>query len=242
MTRRHGNAGTAISTVAIVVFGALSAFAGPPLLCHRFDLGDAQTIPFGEESWSDIQSGLSAEEIVVQTLDVLSPSAPILVRMETLRRASIYAKKIDGVGAGLLMQLLARQLREGADNRAHALLQFDVGYLLATCEQLGGRSPGLPDWLGGAPALPSLQNVSGYDLLRRAEPLLGEDPQFHFACAVVTAYPRESRFTDHLRCAIEGTEDNTPLARNIVAVFGDGRTSLEGLRARYGAIDAGERR
>src|SRR5688572_26993758 len=68
------------------------AFAGPPLLCHPFDIGTAQSLPWdGASSWFDKNQNYDLGKLADDTVRLLTPTTPVIVRMETLRRAAIYA-------------------------------------------------------------------------------------------------------------------------------------------------------
>src|SRR4026208_1903074 len=78
---------------------AAPALAGPPLLCHPFDIGNAKSLPWlGEKSWDEGQPGYKLDRLVADTEALLTPSTPVIVRMETLRRAALYART-DARGA-----------------------------------------------------------------------------------------------------------------------------------------------
>jgi len=68
-----------------------SAFAGPPLICHRIEIGQAKTLPLID--WNEHgTSGYNLKNLSRDTFAILDANAPVLVRMETLRLATIYAR------------------------------------------------------------------------------------------------------------------------------------------------------
>ena len=73
---------------------AFLAIAGPPLICHAFEIGQAKSLPWVSHNWN-LSGGESYEtkNLAQDTLDILTPETPVLVRMETLRRATLYARK-----------------------------------------------------------------------------------------------------------------------------------------------------
>src|SRR5262245_58473007 len=82
--------------IGVAVFVAMSgtAWAGPPLICHPFDAGSSVLLPWGSGSgWSSADTSYDVQRVVADTLRLLSPNAPILARMENMRRATIYAGK-----------------------------------------------------------------------------------------------------------------------------------------------------
>jgi hypothetical protein len=38
--------------VLLILAGATSAFAGPPLICHRLEIGDARSLPWNGTAWN----------------------------------------------------------------------------------------------------------------------------------------------------------------------------------------------
>ena len=68
--------------------------AGPPLICHPFEIGTAASLPFGAgRNWNSPLSTYDVNRLTADTLRLLNPETPMLVRMETLRRATIYAAR-----------------------------------------------------------------------------------------------------------------------------------------------------
>jgi len=101
-----------------IAFGSValasSVFAGPPLLCHPYDIGSARSLPWNDAAgWTGTRADYKLENLVADTDALLTPTTPVVVRMETLRRAAIYASMDAKV---------AKQL---ADDRQKKLL---IGY------------------------------------------------------------------------------------------------------------------
>src|SRR5256885_6871456 len=92
------------------------ALAGPPLVCHPFEIGNARSLPWSGAQWRDVDKNYDISRLVEDTLRVLTPETPVLVRMETLRRATVYAvwsmsdRKVDYAvkDASVANALLAR--------------------------------------------------------------------------------------------------------------------------------------
>ena len=80
-----------ISTVVVLLGFTTFAFAGPPLICHPIEIGQAKSLP-----WVDFNHKGSMDydlkNLSRDTLAILNSRTPVLVRMETLRRATIYAR------------------------------------------------------------------------------------------------------------------------------------------------------
>lgn len=90
-----------VAAVAALLI-ARPALAGPPLVCFPFDIGAARSLPMGTHGWESIDPTYDVSRLVDDTLALLAPETPVLVRMETLRRATIYASKHPAVATALL--------------------------------------------------------------------------------------------------------------------------------------------
>src|SRR5690606_35861288 len=73
------------------------ALAGPPLICHPFDIVTARSLPIGpaDGGWSATDPTYDRSQLVADTLALLTPATPTLVRMETMRRATMYVEKAE---------------------------------------------------------------------------------------------------------------------------------------------------
>src|SRR5262249_104478 len=83
-------------SLAVAVFFTAMAFqqivvAGPPLICHPYAIGNAKSLPWGGTEWRAVKSDYDLNRLVEDTLALLTPETPLIVRMETLRRATVYA-------------------------------------------------------------------------------------------------------------------------------------------------------
>src|SRR5205085_9746344 len=68
------------------------AQAGPPLICHPFEIANAQSLPWSNPSeWRAVKGDYDLNRLVNDTLALLTPNTPVIVRMETMRRATVYA-------------------------------------------------------------------------------------------------------------------------------------------------------
>src|SRR4029077_2629159 len=59
---------------ALVV--ARPALAGPPLLCHPFDIGTARSLPWTGPGWFDAKPDYHLDSLVADTEALLGPSTP----------------------------------------------------------------------------------------------------------------------------------------------------------------------
>jgi len=186
-----------------------SAFAGPPLICHRLDIGDAKSLPWNGTAWDLAgNENYDTKNLVHDTLAILDGGAPVIVRMETLRRATLYARKDPQAAKELLTKLYQRATAGEAAGRADALAWFDAGYLAAAYRQ----------WLGKNQD--SAAGIDGYSLVAKALALGGEkDPQMEFAAALITLQGPERAHQEHAQRAIAGAKNDPLLARNLANRF-----------------------
>jgi hypothetical protein len=112
------------AVAAAAVLTAHPAFAGPPLLCEPFEIGTARSLPMGHRDWQAIDPTYDVSHLVDDTLALLNGRTGVMVRMETLRRATIYAATRPLIAAELLKKL------EDRANAKAPLAAFDYGYLV----------------------------------------------------------------------------------------------------------------
>src|SRR6266849_9356547 len=171
----------AIVLVAAVLFFASVDQAGPPLICHTIEIGQAKSLPWISHIWN-LSGGenYDTKNLVKDTLEILGPTTPVLVRMETLRRATLYARKDPLAAKELLARLHARATSLEPSGHADALAWFDVGYLAETYKQwIGQNLPHMTDGMrmDSNPA----SGVDGYALVKKAIALRCNDTQMEFA-------------------------------------------------------------
>lgn len=194
---------------AVCFFGS-STLAGPPLICHAFDIGNAKSLPWISHDWNLTGSETyDVNHLASDTISILDSDPSVLVHMETLRRATLYAQKDSVVAKRLLLAMMARS-SAAADTPKTALANFDLGYLAATFQQYARISKS-----GNDPA----QNCDGYTLIKRAIVLRGNDPQMEFAAALITLNTSGSEQSEHARKALTGSKSDPLLARNLAAHF-----------------------
>jgi hypothetical protein len=198
---------------AVVALAALCiagpAWAGPPLICHAFDIGNAKSLPWVSHDWNlnggenyDV-SGLSKD-----TIAILDLSRTTLVHMETLRRATLYAKKDAEAAKQLLLMLTARAEASERSPKPDALAIFDAGYLAETYKQ----------WLGEGARNPA-NGMDGYALVTRALRLNTNDAQMEFAAALIALRFPEAERQEHAKKAIAGATTDELLAKNLSSHF-----------------------
>src|SRR6267143_2143346 len=206
----------AIVLVAAVLCFASIAQAGPPLICHTIEIGQAKSLPWISHNWN-LNGGenYDTKNLVGDTLEILGPDTAVLVRMETLRRATLYARKDPLAAKELLAKLHARATSAESSGHPDALAWFDVGYLAEAYKQWIGQS-----WMR---ASKDEQNpaagVDGYALVKKALTLRGSDPQMEFAAALITFSGPAAEHREHAQKAISGAKTDALLAQNLATRF-----------------------
>ena len=195
-----------------------TAVAGPPLICHSIDIGSAQSLPWSSSGWNlSGQETYNVDNLVQDTLALLGPSTPVLVRMETLRRATLYAQQRTPVAKELLFRLEART----RENPKDALAAFDFGYLVE-CYRQASWLHQHTDWLkasADATTTNFAMKLDGYQSVQKAIALRGTDPQMEFAAALMTIDGAREEHDRHLQNAMAGAKADALLARNIASRF-----------------------
>jgi hypothetical protein len=211
------------------------ALAGPPLICHPIEIGNAKSLPWGGSQWRDVKRDYDLNRLVADTLALLQPETTVLARMETLRRATIYAvwSKVDHeVGmpvkdskvADELMAKLMERVRESVRaGKPSSMAMFDAGYLAACYKQAG--------YSGGA-----ANGLDGYHMTRKGSGLSVGNPELEFALAKMSQHPQQPAHREHLRRAVEGAQEGSLLARNLVIHFGKPGQNLSALRAQVASV------
>jgi hypothetical protein len=175
-----------VAAFAVGLTFALPALAGPPLICHPFVTGTAPVLPWTPgRDWNSPDPSYDVGTLTADTLALLSADAPVLARMENLRRATIYAENNRRVATELLSAVMART--EAPD--ATALAWFDAGYLVETYKQyaliyehrMQPTPKGYQPLLSGSHA-----PRDGYALVRKAAELAPTlAPEIEFAASLM---------------------------------------------------------
>jgi hypothetical protein len=197
----------AIGLAAVMLGLTSSAMAGPPLICHPIAIGQGKSLPWVDLNYHKGDGGYDLQNLTKDTLAILDSNTPVLVRMETLRRATLYARQDPQVAKELLTRLHARATNAGVDNIG-ALAWFDVGYLSEAYKQ----------WMGKDEPNPAA-GVDGYSWVKKAIDMRGQDPEMEFAAALITLTGPESDHRDHVQKAITGAKNDPLLAQNLTSLF-----------------------
>ena len=202
------------------------ATAGPPLICWQIDIGDERSLPWGDGAFA-VRKDYDLDRLVTDTLGVLDSKISILARMETLRRATIYASphgKGGAKGRAAIWELTARCLARVLDLEAKgvpaAIEWLDAGYLVGACAQAD---------LG--------TGFDGYAWASKPKALLAADPAAQFALALMTAMGEGNReqHEAHVKAALAGATEGSLLAKNRLTPLGDGAATLDEMRKRHAA-------
>ena len=209
----------ALTLLAAMLSFAGTAQAGPPLICHTIEIGQAKSLPWISESWNlNGSEKYDTKNLVKDTLEILKPDTPVLVRMETLRRATLYARKDPLAAKELLARLHARATAPESAGHPDALAWFDAGYLVETYKQWLGQN--LPHMTDGMRMDPNpAAGVDGYALVKKAIALRGDDAQMEFAAALITLSGPREEHAQHAQKAIAGAKADALLAQNLATHF-----------------------
>ncbi len=152
------------AALAAATLTARPALAGPPLVCFPFEIGAARSLPMGTGGWKAMDPKYNVAHLVDDTLALLTPDTPVLVRMETLRRATIYASTNPAIATALLNAL---QTRAAVPDVHAALAVFDFGYLVETYREAKPIFAGL---------VAAIDHIDGYQLVLKAQALQRDEP------------------------------------------------------------------
>ena len=212
-----------IVTVLATLGLARPALAGPPLLCHPYEIGAAKSLPWQGHDWWPGRDDYNVATLVADTQALLTPDTPVIVRMETLRRATIYAMRDRNIATQLLGTFVKRAHGLERAGRPDALAWLDAAYLVeairevASLDQMSDNRP----FRDGVRAVAGLTaGADGYALILKSLEVRPGDPSIEFAAALIAA--RETgrngnspKYEQHARKAREGAKQDALLARNL---------------------------
>ena len=198
-----------LTAIAAVLLLAGTAFAGPPLICHSFDIGNAKSLPWISHDWNlSGAENYDTHNLANDTLAILNASQVPLVHMETLRRATLYARKDPVAAKQLLLQLVARAKSTEALSTPDAFALFDAAYLTEAYKQWPGEKG------------ENLANgLDGFSWIKHAMQLRPSDSQMAFAAALITLHSPESEHREYAQIAAAGANNDELLKRNLATRF-----------------------
>ena len=197
----------AMSIVAVVLGFTNFAQAGPPLVCHPIEIGQAKSLPWVDLNYRKGSGSYDLKNLTPDTVAILDSNPAVLVHMETLRRATLYARQDPQVAKELLTRLHARAANADSGNLG-ALAWFDAGYLAETYKQ----------WIGKSEPNPA-SGLDGYGWVKKALSLRGSDPEMEFAAALITLTGSDRDHNDHVEKATAGAKTDPLLAQNLASHF-----------------------
>jgi hypothetical protein len=138
--------------------------------------------------------------------------------METLRRATLYARKDPEAAKQLLLQLVTRAKSTEASSNPDAFALFDAAYLTEAYKQ----------WLGEKGENPA-NGLDGLPWIKHAMRLRPNDPQMAFAAALITLRGPEADHREYAQLATAGAKNDELLKRNLAIHFlgAEGQTMSE---------------
>jgi hypothetical protein len=206
----NSRASSFVSAALMAIFLTCAAplFAGPPLICHVVEIGPAQTLPWVGLNYQKGDGSYNLQNLARDTIAILDSNPSVLVRMETLRRATLYARQDSQAAKELLTRLRARATEAPIDSRG-ALAWFDFGYLAESYKQ----------WIGKNEPNPAA-GVDGYGWVKKAIQQRGDDPEMEFAAALITLTAPNGDYRGHVQKALTGAKTDALLAQNLASRFG----------------------
>jgi len=198
--------------IAAVVFFATPALAGPPLICHPFETGGGKLIAWGSgPGWNTPDRSYDIKKLVADTNAILTVEAPVLTRMENMRRATIYAMRDPVIAQELLKAVMARALSTSSNGTAW----FDAGYLIESYKQAThlreDRKPELRAWA----AVDETLRVDGYNWVKKSMAMSAPSAEMEFAASLMTD---GSVSSSHRAKALASAPKGSLVARNIAAL------------------------
>jgi hypothetical protein len=207
MRTRFPSSGRFAAGLLALLVTVAGVAAGPALICHAFDIGSAKSLPWISHDWNlNGAENYDTSKLAPDTFAVLAANSNVLVHMETLRRATLYARK-DPAAAKNLLTTLTAGTKSPQSGGPPALYYFDVGYLAETYKQ----------WLG--PSQNPARGIDGYALVKQAIQLRGNDPEMEFAAALLTLSGPAEEHRDHVQKALAGAKTDPLLAQNLSSHF-----------------------
>lgn len=200
-----------LTLIAIATFlvSASAAIAGPPLICHTFDIGNVKSLPWISHDWNlSGTENYDTHRLASDTLAILNSSQVPLAHMETLRRATLYARKDPVAAKQLLLQLVASAKSSEASSNPDPFALFDAGYLTEAYKQ----------WLGEKGENPA-NSLDGLPWIEHALQLRPNDAQMAFAAALITLRGPGSEHRGYAQIATAGANNDELLKRNLAIHF-----------------------
>lgn len=201
------------STVLAILALAVPALAGPPFVCHPFEIGSAKSLPYDSNNWLGVRSDYDVRHVVADTEAVLTASTPTIVRMETLRRAALYASLDRAVAERLIATMMLR-VRKAEQGGSMATALFDAGYVVEALSEIEQFGSHMKDFAGREKTLAGLtQADEGRAMIQKSLWLKPGDATIEFALGLLSRAPENAA---HFNNARAGATKDSLLASNLV--------------------------
>jgi hypothetical protein len=186
------------------------------LLCHPYEIGSAKSLPWsGEKSWFEGRPDYKVANLVADTEALLTPSTPVIVRMETLRRAAIYASTDPMVANALLKRFIVRAEVSEKSGQPDALAYLDAAYLAGAFNELTMLAREKQWETRAETARQAKGALDAYALISKSVAARPNDPAIQFAAALISSDEHRGEYSVHASKARAGADADMLLARNI---------------------------
>jgi len=195
----------------LVVSAAVPALAGPPLICHPFETRDGALLPWTANAgtnWNSPLASYNTARLSEDVVKLLDTDAPVLTRMENLRRATIYAQRDPVLARQLLEAVMGRAL---STHTGGAQAWFDAGYLIESYKQAAmiRDRKGDPAWT----AVDQTIKTEGYGFVKKAMTMSSTpNAEMEFAASLMTQGATSS---EHRARAAAAATNGSALAVNL---------------------------
>jgi hypothetical protein len=190
------------------------------LLILPFDIADAQSLPW-EGGVCCGRPGYDIAHLLRDTEALLTPSTPIIVRLETLRRAVVYASSDRRLAVRLLTRFTERMRPEARGQTSAAVAALDAAFVVEAFRQIE-EHPSKPFTRHSRQVRGLVSGTDGYALLRASVPIQSNDPEFDFAAALIAGARHVDEPAFALRPPTSVGGDRDPLVvRNHHRIYGN---------------------
>ena len=224
MVRRSIGTFNGVAALLVLAFlaGARPALAGyVTWLIYPFDIGKAESLPWGDDE-SKGRADYALANLIPDTEALLTPSTPLVVRLETLRRAVIYASRDRRMADALLLTFTERARGASESSSRDALAFLDSAFVTDALWQIGQHSnPPFTELSRQVKGL--VRSAGGYALVQKGLALHPNDPAYEFGAALIAgvAHLGGPEFTAHARKASAASARDALLARNLGRIYAD---------------------
>ncbi len=207
------------------------ALAGPPLLCFPYEIGKNKSLPWGKEAFQKDKE-YEAAKVVEDTLSLLKEEKSALVRMETIRRATLYIGEDAGRSAELVRKLMAVAEEAQKTEKPSAAAWFNAGFAAATLVQNGRHIKEVSLTRDGP---------VGYVEIKKALAITPDDAAMQFGAALVAFERDRDAMKGHMQKALALVEPGSDLAKSMEGNHALGAKPLKELKAQYAVSDASKK-